>query len=390
MHVSLNERAQQIQVPGIRQFANQLVNYPTAINLTIGQPDFPTPESVKAAGIRAIQLDQTSYSHNAGLLELRSAVSSFFQDTYGFLYDPISEIVITNGASEGIDSVFRTLLNEGDEVILPAPIYTGYEPIIHLCGATVRYIDTTTTDFKLTPDALRKAITPKTKAVLLNYPSNPTGAILTESEMDGLVNELVMHDIFVISDEIYSENTLEGKHKSFASYPILRDRLLLIHGLSKSHSMTGWRIGFVLGPETLMEHVVKVHLYNSVCASVPSQYAGIEALTNSRHTPEEMNKAYRERRDYIYRRLVSMGFDVAFPQGAFYIFPSIEKFGMTSMDFATRVLKEANVALVPGSTFSSIGEGYVRLSYAYHLNDLKEAMDRLEKWLVTLERTVTI
>lgn len=390
MHVSLNERAQHIQVPGIRQFANQLVNYPTAINLTIGQPDFPTPESVKAAGIRAIQLDQTSYSHNAGLLELRSAVSSFFQDTYGFLYDPISEIVITNGASEGIDSVFRTLLNEGDEVILPAPIYTGYEPIIHLCGATVRYIDTTSTDFKLTPEALRKSVTPKTKAVLLNYPSNPTGAILTESEMDGLVNELVMHDIFVISDEIYSENTLAGKHKSFASYPILRDRLLLIHGLSKSHSMTGWRIGFVLGPENLMEHVVKVHLYNSVCASVPSQYAGIEALTNSRHTPEEMNKAYRERRDYIYRRLVSMGFDVAFPQGAFYIFPSIEKFGMTSMDFATRVLKEANVALVPGSTFSSIGEGYVRLSYAYHLNDLKEAMDRLEKWLVTLERTVTI
>lgn len=386
MSRSINLRARDIQVPGIRQFSNQLVYYPDAVNLTIGQPDFPTPEAVKEAGMRAIVANQTAYSHNAGLLQLRTAVADFFADTYDFSYDPQTEIIVTNGASEGIDSVFRTLLEEGDEVLMPGPIYSGYEPIAHLCGATCRYIDTTTTEFKVTPEALKAAITPCTKVVLLNYPSNPTGAILTKPEMDALVEEVVQHDVFVVSDEIYSENTLESQHVSFGSYPVLRDQLIVIHGLSKSHSMTGWRIGFVLGPEAIMQHVVKVHLYNSVCASLPSQYAGIEALTNCRHVPAEMNQVYVERRDYVYQRLVEMGFDVKLPQGAFYIFPSIQKYGMLSMEFATKVLHEAGVAIVPGSTFSPTGEGYVRLSYAYNMEDLVRAMDRLEAWVHANER----
>lgn len=386
MVLSINYKAQELEAPGIRQFANQLVHYPDAVNLTIGQPDFPTPDSVKLAGIRAIINDQTAYSHNAGLLELRQATASFFKDTYGFSYNPETEIIITNGASEGIDSVFRTILEEGDEVIIPAPIYSGYEPIINLCGAKVVYLDTSDTGFLPSPERLKAMITPKTKAILLNYPSNPIGITIESDLMDDLAAVLEKHEIYIVSDEIYSENTFAGKHQSFASYPKLRDRLFLIHGLSKSHSMTGWRIGFVLGPEKLMKHVINVHLYNSICASLPSQYAGIEALTNGRKIPFIMNIEYIKRRDYVYNRLQSMGLEVVKPNGAFYIFPSIKKFGMPSYEFATRLLHEGAVAVVPGSTFTEYGEGYIRISYAYAMSMLEKGMDRLEQFIATLEK----
>lgn len=386
MPLTINERITQIAVSGIRQFSNQLVHYPDAVNLTIGQPDFPTPERVKQAGIDAITHNLTGYSHNAGLIDLRNAVSRFFIEKYNFTYNADTEIIITIGASEAIDAVFRTILEEGDEVILPAPCYTGYAPIITMCGAKVKYLDTSDTGFQPSPERLKGLITEKTKAVLFNFPSNPTGVTIEPTQMDALAEVLKDQEIYVLSDEIYSENTFAGNHQSFASYPELRDRLFVIHGLSKSHSMTGWRIGFLLGPVHLMQHCIKIHQYNSVCAPVPSQYAAMEALGNSRNVPAEMNKEYVVRRDYVYDRLVNMGIDVVKPNGAFYIFPSIKQFGMTSFEFATKLLKEGGVACVPGSAFSEYGEGYMRISYAYAMPVLEKGMDRLEAFIAELRK----
>lgn len=386
MSLHLNPRAKALKVPGTRQFSNQLVNYPDAINLTIGQPDFPTPQSVKEAGIHAINNNLTGYSHNAGILNLRESINTFFSDKYGFSYDPINEIIVTNGAAEAIDSLFRTILEEGDEVILPAPIYTGYVPVIEFCGAKVVYLDTTETNFQPSAEKLAELITDKTKAVLFNYPSNPTGVVLTKETMDQLVEVLVNKDIYVITDEIYSENTFSGDHLSFASYPQLREKLFYIHGLSKSHSMTGWRIGFLMGPAEVMQHVLKVHLYNSICANLPAQYAAIEAVTNAKGTPEEMNVEYIKRRDFVYKRLVEIGLPVEKPNGAFYIFPSIQAYGLNSFDFATKLLQEGGVAVVPGSAFTPYGEGYIRISYAYGMPVLVEGMDRLEKFVQKLKR----
>lgn len=386
MSIRINPRAQSLKIPGTRQFSNQLVHYPDAINLTIGQPDFPTPLSVKEAGIRAIEQNLTGYSHNAGLLELRNAVNSFFSDKYGFSYDIQNEIVITNGASEAIDAVFRTILEEGDEVILPAPTYSGYVPVIELCGAKVVYLDTTDTNFQPSAERLANLITDKTKAMFFNNPSNPTGVVLTKETMDGLVDVIKEKNIFVLTDEIYSENTFSGKHHSFASYMEIRDKLFYIHGVSKSHSMTGWRIGFLMGPANVMEHVVKVHAFNTICASLPAQYGAIEALTNAKDTPTEMNFEYVKRRDFVYSRLTDMGVTVEEPNGAFYIFPEIKKYGMNSFDFATKLLQEGGVAVVPGSAFTTYGEGYIRISYAYSMTVLEEGLNRLEKFLFTLNK----
>lgn len=385
MPITINERVKQISVSGIRQFSNQLVHYPDAVNLTIGQPDFPTPESVKAAGMAAIANDMTGYSHNAGLIDLRNAVSQFFYDKYHFHYNAENEIIITIGASEAIDATFRAILTEGDEVILPAPMYTGYEPIITLLGAKVVYLDTSDTDFQPSAERLASLINEKTKAVLFNFPSNPTGVTIEPAQMDALVDVLKQHEIFILTDEIYSENTFNGEHLSFASYSELRERLFLIHGLSKSHSMTGWRIGFLLGPQEFMQHVIKIHQYNTVCAPLPSQYGAIEALTNGRDVPAAMNKEYIERRDYLYGRLIDMGIEVVKPNGAFYMFPSIKKFGMSSFDFATKLLKEGGLACVPGSAFSKYGEGYMRISYAYSMPVLIEGMNRLEAFIQNLD-----
>lgn len=380
----INSRILDLEVPGIRLFSNQVVQYDDGINLTIGEPDFPTPEKVKQAGINAITNNLTGYSHNAGLLELRESVSRFFEEKYGFYYNPKNEIVITTGASEGIDSVLRTILQEGDEVILPAPIYSGYEPIIHLNGSKVVYLDTSETNFLPDPTKLENLITEKTKAIILNYPSNPTGVTIGKELMNQLVSVLKKHNIFVISDEIYSENSFNSNHLSFAAYPELREKLFLLHGLSKSHAMTGWRIGYVLGPKDIMQHVLKVHLYNSICASLPSQHAAIEALTSSRNTPDTMNKAYIERRDYVQNRLESIGLSFTQPTGAFYIFPSIKSTNITSLEFAMKLLNDEHVAVVPGSGFTSFGEGYIRISYANSMKNLEIGMDRLERFVNSL------
>ncbi|KAA0955611.1 aminotransferase class I/II-fold pyridoxal phosphate-dependent enzyme [Sporosarcina sp. ANT_H38] len=381
MSLTVNPRVQQIEPSGIRKISNQLINYPDAINLTIGQPDFPTPERIKEAAHKAIADDKTAYSHNAGLLELRQAVATFFTTKYGFNYNPQTEIIITTGASEAMDTVFRTILEEGDEVIIPVPIYTGYEPLITLAGATPIYLDTTPTAFIPDPVKLAELITPKTKAIVFNYPSNPTGVTIPPHTMDALAATLAKHDIFIISDEIYSENIFEGEHRSFAQYPGLKDKLFLIHGLSKSHSMTGWRIGFLLAADKWIQQAVKVHAYNTICASVPSQHAAICALTECQHTPAAMNPEYIRRRNYMYMRLTNMQLPTVKPNGAFYIFPSIKEFNQPAEQFAHILLNEAQVAVVPGTAFTAFGEGYIRISYAYAFDQLEVAMDRLENWL---------
>jgi aminotransferase len=381
MPLTINPRVQSIEPSGIRKISNLLINYPDAINLTIGQPDFPTPDRIKQAAQQAIIDNKTAYSHNAGLLELRQAASNFFNNKYGFTYDPQTEIIVTTGASEAMDVAFRTIIEQGDEVIIPAPIYAGYEPLITLAGAKAVYLDTTQTGFIPNPAQLAELITPKTKAVVFNYPSNPTGVTIPHQTMDELAAMLTKHDIFIISDEIYSENTFEGEHRSFAQYPALKNKLILIHGLSKSHSMTGWRIGFLLAAAEWATQAAKVHAYNTICASVPSQHAAICALTECQHTPAAMNPDYIKHRNYIYTRLTKMGLPTIKPNGAFYMFPSIKEFNMSSEQFAHTLLNEARVAVVPGTAFTQYGEGHIRISYAYAFDQLEIAMDRLEIWI---------
>ena len=377
----LNPRVKNIQISGIRQFFNMIQEYDNVVSLTIGQPDFPTPSLVKEAGKRAITENITSYTHNAGIPELRQAASAFVKERYGLNYDAANEVIVTTGASEAIDIAFRTILDEGAEVILPAPIYPGYEPIIRLMGAKPVFVDVRESGFRLTAKALEQAITANTRCVVLPYPSNPTGVTLSKEELQEIVNVLEAKDIFVISDEIYSELVYEGAHSSIAQFPSMRDKTIVINGLSKSHSMTGWRIGFLFAPAYIAKEILKVHQYNVTCASSVSQYAAIEALTAAKDAPRMMRHQYKRRRDYVYHRLTSMGLSVEQPTGAFYIFPSIKQFETSSFDFAMRLVKEAGVAVVPGTAFSEYGEGYLRLSYAYSLETLKDGCDRIEQFL---------
>ncbi|MCC4723034.1 aminotransferase class I/II-fold pyridoxal phosphate-dependent enzyme [Salinicoccus sp. RF5] len=379
--LKMNPIAETLEVPGIRVFANRVAEYEDGVNLTIGQPDFPTPENIKEAGMAAIRENRTGYSHNAGLPQLRSSVSNFFMETYGFKYTAEDEIIVTNGASEGLDSVLRTILEHGDEVILPSPSYSGYEALIRLNGGVPVHLDISGTNFKPEASEIQKLITERTKAIIFNHPSNPTGVSLSHEETADITTMLAQESIFVISDEIYSENTFTGKHVSFGAFDALRGRLFIIHGLSKSHAMTGWRLGFVLGPADFMKYVLRVHLNNSICASLPSQHAAIEALDNTRSFPGEMNERYIKRRDFIHKKLNDMGLECETPTGAFYIFPSVERTGLDDLTFAERLLAEEHVAVVPGSTFSKEGRNHIRISYASSMENLEEGMRRMERFL---------
>ncbi len=379
----VNSTVKNIELSGIRKFFNLVAEYDDVISLTIGQPDFTTPDHVKKAGIKAIDDNYTTYTHNAGFIELREAASRFVREKYGLSYSPVNEIITTVGASQAIDCTFRTILEPGAEVILPSPVYPGYEPLIKLAGGKPVYIDTTKTDFKLTANLLAPYITEKTRCIVLPYPSNPTGVTLTNEELKEIADLVRGKDIFVLSDEIYSELVYEGTHHSIATH--LREQTIVINGLSKSHSMTGWRVGFLFAPEVIAKHLLKVHQYNVSCASSVSQMAALDALTIGIDDADVMKYSYKERLDYVYNRLIQMGFDVVKPNGAFYLFPSISQFKQTSFDFALSLVKTAGVALVPGSAFSEYGEGYVRISYAYSMEQLKEALDRIEKYTVNLK-----
>lgn len=375
----INKRVKEIEISGIRKFFNMVADIKDMVQLTIGQPDFPTPDHVKEAGKKAIDNNFTTYTHNAGLLQLREAAANFYRQKYSIDFSAEHETIITAGASEAIDITFRTILEEGCEVILPAPVYVGYEPIIKLCGAIPVYADIRNTQFRMTADLIESLITDKTRCIVLPYPSNPTGVSLNETELKEIAQLVKDKDIFILADEIYSELVYEQKHVSIAQF--IKDKTIVINGLSKSHSMTGWRIGMLFAPEYLAKHILKVHQYNVTCATSISQMAALEALTHGVNDAEPMKKEYAVRRDYVYNRLTSMNLDVIKPEGAFYFFVKIPHENISSFDFCMELVDKAKLAVVPGSAFSELGEGYFRLSYAYSMDTLKEGLDRLENYL---------
>ncbi|NHN28629.1 aminotransferase A [Paenibacillus agricola] len=380
----INPSVKDIQISGIRKIANLVSQYPDAVSLTIGQPDFPTPGHILEAAKRAIDAGKTIYTPNPGLIELRQAASAFVKSKYGLEYSPESEVIVTTGASQALDITLRTILEPGSEVLIPGPIYPGYEPLVRLCGGVPKYVDTRASGFKLTAELLAPHITDQTRCIILCYPSNPTGRVVDAQELAAIASLLAGKPIFVISDEIYSELIYDQPHVSIAAIAAMRDQTIVINGLSKSHSMTGWRIGFAFAPAYISKHMVKVHQYNVTCASSISQYAALEALTNGVDDALPMKAAYMERRDYVYGRLLEMGFELEKPEGAFYLFPSIERFKLSSMEFTMRLLDEQKVAVVPGDAFSSYGEGYIRISYAYGMEVLETAMERLERFIKKL------
>jgi aminotransferase len=377
----LNENVKSIEISGIRKFFNLVQDKNDVVSLTIGQPDFPTPEHVKKAGKDAIDHNYTTYTHNAGILPLREAIAAFIKEKYSLDYDPNQEIITTVGASQAIDISFRTILSQGDEVILPGPIYPGYEPLIKLAGATPVYVDTTKTNFKVTRTLLEKHITNKTKCIVLPYPSNPTGVSLTKAELAEIADLIKGKSIFLLADEIYSELSFLDKHHSIGQFTDIREQLIIVQGLSKSHSMTGWRIGYLLAAENIAKHILKVHQYNVSCPSSISQYAALEALTKGINDAIDMRNEYLKRRDYVYNRLVDMGLDVVKPDGAFYMFPKFPISNMTSFNLGLELVNKSGLALVPGDAFSHLGQGYMRLSYAYSMKTLEEGMNRLQSFM---------
>ena len=380
----INDNVKQIQISGIRKFAQQIEKYENVIALTLGQPDFQTPEPIKQAAIEAISSNQTVYTPNAGLPVLREAASNYVKQKFGLTYDSSSEVIVTVGASQALDVAFRTILTEGCEVILPAPIYPGYAPIITTCGAKPVFVDTSDHGFKITPELLEQYINKNTRCIVLPYPNNPTGVTLTKEELENLASYLSKKEIFILSDEIYSELTFDSVHQSIASFPGMRDKTIVINGLSKSHSMTGWRIGFLFAPSYLAQEILKVHQYNVSCATSISQFAAISALTECIDSPIEMAKEYQNRRDYMLDRLQQMGLPCIKPGGAFYLFPSIQEFNIPSMEFALKLVEQQNLAVIPGEAFSEYGDSFIRLSYAYSMEQLKLACDRLEAFITTL------
>lgn len=377
----INPNVANIEISGIRKFFNMVSGQKDVVSLTLGQPDFPTPEHVKESGKAAIDQNYTTYTHNAGMAPLRKAIADFTEEKYQLQYDAAKEIIVTVGASQAIDITLRTVINPGDEVILPGPVYPGYEPLIRLAGGKPVYADTRDNDFKLTRDVLKKYITNRTKCVILPYPSNPTGATFTTEELQQLVNLLSNTNIFILADEIYSELVYERQHTSIASFKDVREQTIVINGLSKSHSMTGWRLGYLLAPSWVAKHILKVHQYNVSCASSISQHAALEALTTGKQDPLEMKEKYKQRRDFVYQRLIQMNLEVTKPQGAFYFFPKFPIKEMSSFDLGLKLVDKAHVALVPGDAFSAYGQGYMRLSYAYNTETLENGLDRMEHFL---------
>ena len=378
---TLNNNILEVTIPGTREFANKVAGLDDAVDLTLGQSGFDAPQYIKDAMIEAINDNKLRYTHNRGLIELRQAISDKLKRDFNVDYDAEHQIVVTNGGSEAIDDIFRSIINPGDEVIIPSPSYLGYEPILKLLGAKVVNIDTRDTHLIPTPEAIKAAITDNTKAILFNYPTNPTGKTLTYDQIKGLVDVLKDEDIFIVTDEIYSENIYDVEHHSFIEFDSVRDRLFVINGLSKSHAITGARVGYVASTPELITHVTSVHLYNSICVATPSQYGALSAFTHDNKEIIAMNKAYKERRDYLYDKLTQMGLPAEKPQGAFYIFPDISAYNSDSYQFATDLLESERLAVVPGSAFSKYGEGHIRLSFASTMEEIKEACVRLERFL---------
>ena len=382
MRDPLNKTITTIQPSGIRKFFDVVHEMKDAISLGVGEPDFDTPWHIRDEGIYSLEKGKTHYTSNAGLKELKTEIDRYLNRHYGISYDVDHEIMVTIGGSEAIDAAMRAMLDPGDEVLIPQPSYVSYVPCAVLAGGVPVVIELKAeNEFRLTAEELEAAITPKTKLLVLPFPNNPTGAIMEKSDLEKIAEVIKKHDIFVLSDEIYSELTYLEKHVTIASLPGMWERTIVINGFSKSHAMTGWRLGYACGPRVIIEQMLKIHQFAIMCAPTTSQYAAVEALKNGDKDVAEMRGAYAQRRRYLVKALRDMGFDCYEPQGAFYVFPSIKKFGMTSDEFALKLLEEEKVAVVPGTAFGDCGEGYLRISYAYSLNDLKRALERMERFV---------
>ena len=384
MRNPLSKAITEIQPSGIRRFFDAASTMSNVISLGVGEPDFDTPWHVREEGIYSLEKGRTFYTGNSGLLELREEIGRYLDRRFGLSYS-VDEILVTVGGSEAIDIGFRTMLDPGDEVIIPEPCYVSYLPCVKLAGGVpVRLPLEEKDQFKLTKEKLLSAITDKTKILVLPFPNNPTGAILNREELQIIADIVKEHDLFVMSDEIYSELNYEGGHVSIASIPGMRERTIVINGFSKSYAMTGWRLGYAAGPKEIMKQMLKIHQFVIMCAPTTSQYAAIEALRNGDEDVRRMRESYDERRRFLVNALNEMGLPCFEPKGAFYVFPNISAYGMTSEEFARRLLEQERVAVVPGTAFGECGEGFLRISYAYSIDNLKKALDKIEKFIDTL------
>lgn len=385
MRDALSGKVKQIKPSGIRKFFDIVSEMDDAISLGVGEPDFDTPWHIREEGIYSLEKGRTFYTSNAGLSELKIEISKYLDRRFDLKYDPSDEIMITVGGSEAIDGALRAMLDAGDEVILPQPSYVSYEPCIVLADGVPVIVELKEeNDFKLTREQLEKAVTDKTKILIMPFPNNPTGAIMTKEELQPIVDFVIEHDLFVISDEIYSELTYSGNHVSIGAFSGMKERTIVINGFSKSYAMTGWRLGYACGPQVILKQILKIHQFAIMCAPTTSQYAAIEALRHGDDDVEKMRDEYDRRRRFLLNAFEEMGIECFEPYGAFYMFPSIKKFGMSSDEFATRLLKEEKIAVVPGTAFGDCGEGFLRISYAYSIDDLKAALERIERFIEKL------
>ena len=381
----LSDTITNIKPSGIRKFFDIVSEMKDAISLGVGEPDFDTPWFIRDEGIYSLEKGKTFYTSNAGLKDLRQEIANYIKRTQNINYNPDNEIIVTVGGSEAIDIGLRATINPGDEVIIPQPSYVSYEPCAILAGAKPVIIELKAeNDFRLKQEELLNAITDKTKVLILPFPNNPTGAIMEQSDLESIAKIVVEKDLLVISDEIYSELTYKNKHISIASIEGMQERTILINGFSKAYAMTGWRLGYACGPKDIIQQMTKIHQFAIMCAPTTSQYAAVEALKKGDEAVAEMRKSYNQRRRFLMNAFKEMGLDCFEPFGAFYVFPCIKEFNMTSEEFATKLLKEEKVAVVPGTAFGDCGEGFLRISYAYSLDNLKIAIERIKKFVERL------
>lgn len=388
MRNPLSKRIVEIEPSGIRKFFDVVNEMEDAISLGVGEPDFDTPWHIRDEGIYSLEKGRTFYTSNAGLKELKQEIAAYLKRKYNLSYDDQHEILVTVGGSEAIDIAMRAMLDSGDEVLIPQPSYVSYLPCALLANGVPVIIELKAeNEFRLTPEELEAAITPRTKILVLPFPNNPTGSIMDRSDLEKIAKVIIDHDLYVLSDEIYAELTYgEDRHVSIASLPGMRERTIMINGFSKSYAMTGWRLGYACGPGVILEQMLKIHQFAIMCAPTTSQYAAVEALRNGDGDVEHMREEYDGRRRYLLHRLREMGLECFEPYGAFYIFPCIRQFGMTSEEFAAKLLEAEKVAVVPGTAFGASGEGFIRISYAYSLEDLKKALERIERFITQLRK----
>jgi aminotransferase len=375
-----------MQPSGIRLFFDLVLGMKDVISLGVGEPDFVTPWQIREAGIYSLEQGFTSYTSNKGLYKLRLTICRYLKNKYGLDYCPDEEILITVGVSEGFDLALRALINPGDKILIPVPCYVSYGPLTELAGGTAVYIDTASSGFKLTPKALEKHIDKKTKGIVFNYPTNPTGTSYTRRELEAVNKVLLKHKLLCLSDEVYGDLTYDFEHTPFAALPGAKNNTVYLNGFSKSYAMTGWRVGFVCGPKEIISAMTKIHQYTIMCVPITSQMAACEAIDTGRKSVEEMKREYKRRREFFIPELNRIGLDCAVPEGAFYAFASLKRTGLTALDFCQRLLKEQKVAVVPGTAFGQGFDGYVRMSYASSLENLKEALLRMEDFVKTIRR----